>query len=47
MAHSSWAWANENYQGPKKSMKKSHEHHNNDSNDRTQQKYRTQKVELS
>lgn len=47
MAHSSWAWANENYQGPKKRMKKSHEHRNNDSNDRTLQKYRTQKVELS
>ena len=49
MAHSSWAWANENYQGPKKSMKKSHENHNNDSksNDRTLQKYRTRKVELS
>ena len=47
MARSSWAWANENYQGPKKSMKKSHEHHNNDSNDRTLQKDRTQKVELS
>ena len=47
MAHSSWAWANENYQGPKKSMKKSHEHHNNDSNNRTLQKYRTRKVELS
>ena len=47
MAHSSWAWANENYQVPKKSMKKSHEHHNNDINDRTPQKYRTQKVELS
>ena len=42
MAHSSWAWANENYQGPKKSMKKTHEHHNNDGNDRT-----LQKVELS
>ena len=35
------------HQVPKKSMKKSHEHHNNDSNDRTLQKYRTQKVELS
>ena len=43
MAHSSWAWAYENYQVPKKS----HEHHNNDSNDRTLQKYGTQKVELS
>lgn len=47
MAHSSWAWADENYQGPKKSMKKNHEHHNNDSNDRTLHKYRTPKVELS
>ena len=43
MTHSSWAWAYENYQVPKKG----HEHHNNDSNDRTLQKYGTQKVELS
>ena len=34
MARSSWAWANEHNQGPKKRMKKTHEHHNNGGNRR-------------
>ena len=44
MARSSWAWANEQQQGPKKSVKKTHEHHNNDAG---KQKYKTQTVKLS